>query len=178
MQDILDTFVLNGPIEIDEAVIYKVKRGQGRLAKIILWVFGMKCRLTKQVIIYPVIHRTKGNIIPLIQKHVAQGGIIFSDRFSCYFNNRRNPPQSHLEPLGFTHLGINHSIHFVSEVNGLIHTNTIERTWRSLKRKFKTFKPRTQIHPYISQFVLESRVTEEERHFLMLFLLHKYNHIH
>jgi hypothetical protein len=49
VQKELDSMSLEGPIEIDEACVYKFKRGRnGKLAKIRLWVFGLKCRMTKK----------------------------------------------------------------------------------------------------------------------------------
>jgi hypothetical protein len=54
VQEKLSKLILPGPVEIDEACIYKLRRGDhGRLARIVYWVFSLKCRTTKQVIIYP-----------------------------------------------------------------------------------------------------------------------------
>jgi len=171
--------MLDGPVEIDESCIYKMKRGNhGRLAKIIYWVFGLKCRTSGKVIIYPVLYRTRRVLIPIIQKHVRIGATIYSDRFSSYFNNRRSPPASHLSPLGYLHIGINHSIHFVSNIDNSIHTNTIERVWKALKQKFRNFKPRKQIQEHISSFIFESWVPSQERYYFMLYLLHAHNNTH
>ena len=124
-----------GPIEVDEDCLYRMRKGRrGRLAKTKYWVFGLKCRTTKQVVVYPVLYRTKDHLIKIIRSHVPAGATIYSDRFSAYFNNRTNPPTSHLRPYGYTHFGINHSQHFVSEIDSSIHTNTIERVEKSQRK--------------------------------------------
>lgn len=178
LQEYLSDTILPGPVEIDEACIYKIKRGKhGRMAHIIFWVFGMKCRTTKKTIIYPIAGRSREQIIPLIQKHIPSGTVIYSDRFSCYWNNRANPPQSYLETLGYIHFGVNHSKEFVSSVNSTIHTNTIERVWKALKLKFRNYKPRKYIQEFISEFMIDCIIPREDRYYFYLFLLNKYHHI-
>ena len=131
----------------------------------------MRCRSTGQLVVYPVLYRTRNVIIPLITKHVAPGSTIYSDRFSVYFNNRTFPPTSALTPYGYRHLGINHSVHLVSEVDRTIHTNTIERTWRTIKEKFRNHKPRIEVDRHISQFMFESWILQESRFEAILFLI-------
>jgi len=175
IQESLSNLILPGPVEIDEACCYKIRRGDhGRLAKTIYWVFGLKCRTTKQVIIYPVLYRNRKTIIPIIRKHILPGTIIYSDMFSCYFNNRVSPPESYLQQFGYIHYGINHSIEFVSKIDASIHTNTIERVWRGLKGKLREYKPRKYIDEYISQYIMESLVPKYDRYFFIIALLHKF----
>ena len=163
---------LPGPVELDESCLYRFrKNNMGRVAKTIYRVFGMKCRLTKQTIVYPVLYRTKKQLIPYILLHVNHGATIYTDRFSSYFNNRVGPPASHLEIYGYRHIGINHSIHFVSQICRTIHINTVERMWRSLKERFKYKKPRVHITHHISQFMFESWVPQAERYQFMLRLI-------
>jgi len=176
VQSILQDIKFEGTVEVDEACIYKLRKGRnGRIAKIVYWVFGLKSRLTKQVIIYPVLYRKREILINIVKKHVKPGSLILSDRFSAYWNNRTSPPTSHLIPHGYLHLGINHSIHFVSDINNQIHTNTIERVWRSLKGKFKNFKPKKQIQQTISQFIMETWIPKEDRYYFMLYLIYEFN---
>jgi len=172
IQRYLLTLKLPGPVEIDEACLYRIRKGNnGRLVKNIFWVFGLKCRTTKKIIVYPVVLRTKDILIPFVRLHVPQGSTIYSDRFSSYFNNQRALPHSHLAQYGYRHFGINHSQHFVSEISRSIHTNTIERAWRSLKEKFKHNKPRIEIDQYISEFMFESWIPTSQRYQFMLNLI-------
>ena len=67
VQNILQETRLDGPVEIDESCIYKLKRGRnGRLARITYRVIGLKCRTSGQTIIYPVLYRNR-SIFSLFQ---------------------------------------------------------------------------------------------------------------
>ena len=91
-----------GPIEIDEACLYRVRKGNhGRLEKIIYWVFGLRCRTAKKVTVYLVVHRSRECIVPLIKLHKTPiRSIIYSDCYSAYFNNRRTPKDLVSCPIG------------------------------------------------------------------------------
>ena len=172
VQNTLENTKFCDEVEIDEACLYRIRKGRnGRIAKIIYWIFGLRCRSTGQVVVYPVLYRTRNVIIPLIVKHVIPGAIIYSDRYSVYFNNHTFPPTSALAPHGYRHFGINHSVQFVSKIDKRIHTNTIERTWRTIKEKFRNTKPRVDIDKHISLFMFESWLPKEDRFEAILFLL-------
>lgn len=137
----------------------------------------MKCRTTKKVVIYPILFRNRNTIIPIIKNHVALGATIYSDMYSCYFNNRKNPPESFLQQFGYTHSGVNHSIEFVSSIDASVHTNTIERVWRGLKSKLRDYKPRKFMHEYISHYIMESCIPRDDRYFFLLYLMHKFHNL-
>lgn len=65
--------------------------------------------------LFPIPNRQRTTLINLIQTYVApyENNLIYSDRWGGYFNNLRSPAISYLRPLGYRHVGINHSIHFV-----------------------------------------------------------------
>jgi len=85
------------------------------------------------------------------------------------------PPSSHLSVYGFRHFGINHSKFFVSKVSSQIHTNIIERTWRSLKEKLKYNKPRIEINKFISEFMFETWIHVLERYDFMINLIAQFH---
>ena len=117
--------ILGGPVEIDESMIYKTKRGinrRGRIGLIRMWLFGLKCRNSGRIILYPVLKRTKVKLLLIILRHVRRGALIYSDCWSAYVNNHVTPKQSFLRPFGFYHLFVNHDYQFVSEVFPDIHT--------------------------------------------------------
>ncbi len=125
--------LLNGPVEIDECLLYKMKRGNvGRLCKTKVWIFGLKCRTTKKYIFYLLFNRTRRIIQKILLRHINKNSVIISDCFSAYVNNRIKPKFSYLKELGYFHLYVNHSISFVSGSQKDIHTKGIERTWKSL----------------------------------------------
>ena len=111
MKRIKDSLELDGEIEIDETVLYKLRKGRrGRLAKTKVWVFGMVERHTGRCIFYSLKKRRRWKILFLIFKHVKQGSRIFTDCFSTYVNNLVFPKISYLEMIGFDHFPIDHSI--------------------------------------------------------------------
>ena len=65
--------------------------------------------------------RNKETLLPLIQKFIRPGSVIYSD---CW------PAYKDISNLGNTHHEINHSESFVK---GQIHTQNIERLWRDIK---------------------------------------------
>ncbi|CAN7951070.1 unnamed protein product, partial [Ixodes pacificus] len=68
--------------------------------------------------------RDKAELLKLIKRHVLPGTTIMTDEWKAY---------SSLPQLGFQHLTVNHSLYFVDPATWA-NTQTIESTWRSLKR--------------------------------------------
>ena len=113
----------NHVVEIDEAKFGKRKYNRGRLVEG-QWVLGGICRETGDCFLIPVANRSEETLLPLIQKYVAAGSIIYTDQWAAY--NR-------LSQVGFQHGTVNHSLNFVDPETG-VHTNKIESTWWAVKR--------------------------------------------
>ena len=117
---------IGGPgkiIEIDESKFGKRKFHKGRRVDGV-WVFGGIERETKNCFFQCVPDRTANTLIAIIKERVLPGTTIYSDCWKAY---------SSLNKEGFSHLTVNHSINFVDPETGT-HTNTIESTWRALKK--------------------------------------------
>ena len=72
---------------------------------------------------------------------------------------------SHLEPLGFEHYYVNHSITFVDPIQKFIHTNGIERIWRSLRASISHVRrsvPQNRIRSFLDCFQFEIMFKKEE----------------
>ena len=151
------TTIFNEPVEIDETLLYKIKKGNalGRLVKIRFWLIGIKGRVTGRFVVYRLRFRNKETLHRIILRHVAYGQIIYMDCWSAYVNNRSHPPQFHLSQFGFVHLFVDQKIEFVSSFSNNIHINTMERVWSSLKKYIRILKPRVFIIETVSKIYLE-----------------------
>lgn len=156
---------LPGPVEIDECHIGgRVKGSHGRLPAENKIIFGIFCRTTKNVLLFSVLDKKKETLLPLIIEYVDQGAEIFSDKFSTYVT--RNG-KSHIEEFGYDHYYINHSVQFVDPVQPFIHTNGIERTWRSLKASISHSKrnvPQDKIQTYLDSFQFHRFFSKDSLH--------------
>ena len=87
----MNNVIFKGEVEIDECYLYLQKRryeNRGRPYSLMIWIFGLKERHSKRVILYPVKNRTHEVLIEIINKHVAKGSTIISDGWSAYFNTQ------------------------------------------------------------------------------------------
>lgn len=119
---------IGGPgkiVEIDESKFGKRKFHKGRRV-VGVWVFGGIERETKKCFFTTVADRTRDTLLSIIKTNILPGTTIISDCWKAY---------DILDKEGFEHLKVNHSVNFVDQDTGA-HTNTIESTWRALKKKF------------------------------------------
>ena len=172
LREFLPFIELPGPVELDETFIGSRRIGRipgrhetvfgGALNLLINWfLLGIKCRSTGRIIIYHVPDKSAASLVPIILNHVPEGATIYSDKASMYVNNHRNT--SRLDELGYEHYWVNHSETWVNEVSPDVHTNNIERTWRSLKGSISYIKRSMQpeiLDEYINTFILKANTTK------------------
>ena len=129
--------VLGGIVEIDESLFgRRVKYHKGNPNKgMKVWIFGLVDREANTVILYPVSDRTKETLLPLIQRHVAQGSTIYSDGWSAYLD---------LNDMGYRHFTVLHKYTFRKDyidvetgAKTTVHTNRIEGAWKHAKDHFR-----------------------------------------
>jgi len=151
-----------GPVEIDECHVGAKIRGKvGRPPAPGKIVFGIKCRTTGISLLFPVPNKSKETLLPILLEHVEEGAQVISDKYSSYITRF---DRSHLEEVGFDHYFINHSLHFVDPVQTFIHTNNIERTWRSLKASISHVKRSLtdeNIHSFLDTFHFQTFFSQE-----------------
>jgi transposase-like protein len=119
------TVKIGGPnrtVEIDESKFGKRKYNIGHPVKG-MWVFGGVERETGRTFLVPVLNRDTDTLLAVIHKWIEPGTTVISDCWGAY---------NSLGSQGYTHLTVNHSLHFVNPDTGA-HTNTIESTWRTVK---------------------------------------------
>ena len=99
-----------------------------------VWILGICETSSNRIILYPVEHRNKQTLIPLIQKHVEVGSQIYTDGWAAYGD---------LNKLGFAHYTVNHNERFkqtyINDDGVIVEccTNRIEGAWQSCKEHFK-----------------------------------------
>lgn len=139
--------VIGGPgivVEIDESKFGKRKYHKGRRVDGV-WVFGGIERDSKKCFFTTVENRTADTLVNIIKQHIKPGSTIISDCWKAY---------NSLDKEGFTHLTVNHSVNFVDPNSGA-HTNTIESTWRALKKSLPSNgTQKTLYDSYFSQYCI------------------------
>lgn len=139
---------IGGPgltVEIDESHLIKRKYNVGRIpVSNAVWVVGGICRETGAVFLKTVRQRNRETLEELILEHVILGTKIITDCWRGYVN---------LNNLGFIHVTVNHSLNFVDPSDRTVHTQTIERVWRSLKSTIPVGCKNCKIDEYIGSFV-------------------------
>lgn len=134
LRDVMGSdFKLMGAVELDETYIHpntfkrssaRKKYGQDSRRKGEI-VFGMMER-GGRVKMIPVKSSGARVLLPLIEKHIKRGAMIYSDEWGSY---RR------LDRMGYGHLTTNHSQGEYAA--GEIHSQGIENVWSRLKRSIK-----------------------------------------
>ena len=118
-----------------------------------MWVFGMVDTSHQPALGYMRIvqDRRAATLLPIIQQHVAQGTIIYSDEWRSYSQVAAlSPVQSHLT--------VNYSITFVDRTTGA-HTQHIESYWNRTKLKLQCMKGCNSDHiaGYLDEFMWRER---------------------
>ncbi|KAG0425188.1 hypothetical protein DMUE_6051 [Dictyocoela muelleri] len=131
-------------VEIDETHLFKNKRRIGRRnVGESYWVVGGLDRNTGRYFLEVTTRRNRSNLHDIIRENVEVGTKVITDEWRGYWG---------LEDIGFIHCRINHSVSFVDNEDPIIHTNTIERLWRSLKEFMPTRVNTTNISTWIERF--------------------------
>lgn len=151
---------IGGPgkiVEIDESKFGKRKYHKGRRVDGV-WVFGGIERESKECFFKCVADRTANTLIDIIKEYILPGTTVISDCWKAY---------SSLNNEGFPHLTVNHSVNFVDPDTGA-HTNTIESTWRALKKSLPKHGTTKNLYDtYFAQYCVRKQfLSDQEDPFL------------
>lgn len=151
-------------VEIDESKFGKRKYHRGHKVDGV-WVLGMVERTdARKCIFIPVLKRNRQTLNSVIRVFVKENSIIYTDCWRGY---------NDLTLLGYTHLTVNHSKHFVDPLTK-IHTNTIEGTWSALKRMFPArCRSLKSISRYLNLFSFCRMYNKDRFRMLIRYLLNK-----
>ena len=157
----------SGEVEVDETVMFRIKKTRARRKRNCrlksIWLLGMIERKEKKFIVVPITSRNESNLIVSLLKYVDCESTIYTDCYSVYVNNRRFPKVSRLIDYGFNHQFIDHSVEFVSEQFTHIHTNTIERLWKSIKTDLRNKKITRGYLKAIGRYFFHKCLTKEQQ---------------
>ena len=127
-------------VEIDETKLGKRKYNRGHRVEGVWIVCGVERTKEKRYFAIEVNNRDAPTISNIIDKYVARGSIIYTDKWKAYLKA--------CSQLGYVHLTENLSKKFKDPITG-VHTNTIDGCNNTLK----TFiKPRNRVKEYISDY--------------------------
>ena len=136
-------------VEIDETLLTRRKYERGRFLHRV-WLFGGIERASKRRFVVALnregkfgTRRDKKTLVPIIQKFIKPGSVIYSDFWKSYERLAELPQ-------GYRHHRINHSKNFVDPQQKHIHTQNIERLWRDIKEYVKRPGIRAE---YLSQYL-------------------------
>ncbi len=137
-------------VEVDESQMIKRKHNRGYLREQHeQWVFGMYDRQRRIGWIEFVDRRDAPTLLPVIQRYVRPGTMIYSDGWGAYNN---------LQNIGYGHESVIHADNFVDPVTG-VHTNGVEAYWSRAKQKIKAvYGWRLHMVPsYLDEFLWRER---------------------
>jgi hypothetical protein len=136
-------------VEVDETHICKRKYNVGRvLISESKWIVGGVCRETGDIFLAMTERRNSSSLRQILINNVATGSTIKTDCWKGYAN---------LSQDGFFHASVNHIYNFVSPIDRRIHTQNIERIWRSLKSFMPKSIKANKKNEYLIQFLFERR---------------------
>ena len=98
-----------------------------------------------------VTRRDAATLLPIINRHVRPGSIVWSDEWRAYSRVQQLAPVTQ-------HQTINHSIQFVDPVTG-VHTQNVDSYWNRVKTKFKRMKgvQESMLPSYLDEFMWRER---------------------
>ena len=146
-------------INCDETLFrHKPKYHRGRATSKEFWIFGMvdTTYVPARGFMTLVKNRSAKSLLPIIQEHVREGSIVYTDCWAAYNNTKS---------LGLQHETVNHSLHFVNPDTG-VHTQFIESYWAKQKYRQKKMKgiDGILIEEYLATFMWWDHICQKRFH--------------
>jgi hypothetical protein len=137
-------------VEVDETHICSRRDGRGRILRgERYWIIGAICRSTKLISCELVRNRTSRICSDFVRNNIESNAHIMTDFWRGY---------NSLVNFGYAHSKINHKLHFVDPDNPNIHTQNIERLWKSFKSKCVNTNSYDYILKSMRRFVFEKNM--------------------
>ena len=123
--------------------------GENAWAETYKWTFGLIERGSLDCVLETVdAGRSRKTLIPIINKHCADGTVFCSDSWKAYYKL-----PEHLEIEDVLYFPVNHTNNYVDPITGA-HTQTIEGLWRHCKEHLPSYgmKP-VDLQEYLGSFM-------------------------
>lgn len=151
----INSFKIGGvgnTVEVDETYVCKRKYNTGRiLIKQSVWLVGGICRETNQVFLKFVEKRNSETLTSIIVNSIEPGTTIITDCWRGYLN---------VECNGYFHYTVNHKYYFVSPENREVHTQKVERLWRTVKSYIPKNVRSNFLETYGSSYLVSRKIGE------------------
>lgn len=157
--------IIGGPniiVEIDESKFSKRKNNRGHHVEGAWVIGGVERTPHRKMFAIQVQNRNSSTISQIIEKHVHEGSIIYTDCWKGY---------DYLEGSEkYMHRKVNHSLYFKDPITG-IHTNSIEGTWAAVKSKIaKRYRCEMHLKDHINSYIWRRQNNENLWNALLLAL--------
>lgn len=142
----------NCVVEVDETYVSKRKYNTGRvLASQSVWLVGGICRETNEVFLKFVERRNYENLCRILLESVNPGTKIITDCWRGYRD---------LSNIGFIHETVNHTFNFVSPSDPTVHTQRVERLWRTIKSFIPRNTRKEFLNSYGDAYLVDRKISE------------------
>lgn len=138
-------------VEVDESIMFRRKSHVGRLLRgeeAMQWIVGGICRETGDVFAVKVPNRNTETLLSAIIQKIEPGTRVITDRWRGYYS---------LAAYGYFHDSVNHSFNFVDPNDESIHTQNVERMWKTLKSVIPKESKYEIRWSYLCEFVFKQR---------------------
>jgi len=170
-----DATPIGGPddvVEVDESHLFTPKYHRGRRMQRQMWVFGGVSRLTGKMFCEVIRNKERRTLFPIMRRSIRRRTVIMSDYHRSYLTC--------VARLGMkAHGRVNHSLGFTegylrlrgmrprlgSAVAGRpgvrdiqVHSNTLERAWRELKKSLRTTRSADNVPGHIGAYLYNRNI--------------------
>jgi transposase-like protein len=147
-------------VELDETVIYKRKYNRGQCPKQ-RWLFGGLERVSKKCFLGLIPNRKADTLLQEIHEHCLPGSLLLTDGLASY---------KHLNVVFggiYAHDIVVHEHNFVNPDDALVHTQSVESMWSSIKRKNRIRKGTHSavLKSYLEEFMWRRNFVGEKNSF-------------
>uniref|UniRef100_A0A914WBE8 ISXO2-like transposase domain-containing protein n=1 Tax=Plectus sambesii TaxID=2011161 RepID=A0A914WBE8_9BILA len=117
--------------------------------------------------------RDAATLMPIIQQWVLPGSRVITDQWGAYMAAQEFPANPQ-----YTHVAVNHTLHFVDRNDPTINTNMVEGFWSHSKQKFRWMRGTCDAHfdSYLSEFMFRYMHDESATWFgvILYWITHQY----